>query len=183
MSNLSYSVPTEDTPPHATGALISLRLLDAVQGHAIQTWNFDRNAVVQIGRLEDSAVMICDPLVSRVHATLKHVDGHWELVSQGKHGVIVNDRRVETVRLNHEMTFRLGPKGPTLVFIELERAANEASQTCQATVEIDSHMIEMLRIDQEQTQQQVREIIDNEGFGMLLERAKALREKRSMQDG
>ena len=132
MSNLDSSVPIEDTPPNATGALISLRLLDAVQGHAIQTWNFDRNAVVQIGRLEDSAVMICDPLVSRVHATLKHVDGHWELVSHGKHGVIVNDRRVETVRLNHEMTFRLGPKGPTLAFIELERAANEASQTCQA---------------------------------------------------
>ena len=70
-----------------------------------------------------------------------------------------------------------------MAFIELERAANEASQTCQATVEIDSHMIEMLRIDQEQAQQQVREIVDNECFGMLLERAKALREKRSMQDG
>ena len=183
MSNFDSSVPTDETPPTSTGALISLRLLDSVQGHVVQTWNFDRNAVVQIGRLEDSAVMICDPLVSRVHATLKLVDGQWELISQGKHGVIVNDRRVETVRLNHEMTFRLGPKGPTLAFIELERAANEASQTCQATVEIDSQMIELLRIDQEQARQEVSEIVENDGFSMLLERAKALREKRSLQDG
>jgi pSer/pThr/pTyr-binding forkhead associated (FHA) protein len=168
--------------PNTAGAIISLRLLDPVQGHPIQTWNFDRGVVIQIGRLEDNAVMLTDPLVSRLHATVRWADGAWELTSQGKHGVLVNDRRIETLLLTHETVFRLGPKGPSLMFVELERASQPDSQIGRATVEIDSRMIETLRIDHDRAQEQVKELTDNEGFEKLLERARAMRERRPAKE-
>jgi len=142
-------VAAEPSTSEVSADLISLHLLDPLQGHPVQTWNFDRLSTVQIGRLEGSDVMLVDPVVSRLHATVRHIDGRWILESHGKHGVLVNDRRVETIDLSHEMVFRLGPKGPMLMFVEIGRTEQVDSQHGRATIEIDSRLIETLRIDQE----------------------------------
>ena len=171
----------DSSSTHQVG-LISLRLLDAVQGHSVLTWNFERAAVVNIGRLEENDVVLVDPIVSRLHATIKHVEGSWELTALGKHGVLVNDRRVESIELRHEMVFRLGPNGPLLQFINLDQAAPPVSQINRTTVSFDPIMLDMLGIDEEQAAQEVREITENEDFERLLGRARELREKRSPRE-
>ena len=174
-------IPTSNAADQVSGAVISLKLLDAVQGHDVQTWNFDSQHVVQIGRLEENDVVVTDPFVSRLHATLKCVDGVWELIALGKHGVLIDDRRVESTTLKHNMVFRLGAKGPELKFIELDRAPPKESQSHRSTIDIDAHMIETLRIDQERALEQVNEIASNDGFELLRQKARELREKRSAQ--
>ena len=51
--------------------------------------------VINIGRMLDNDLVIDDPLVSRHHAQLRAVDGHFVLVdTNSTGGVFVNERRV-----------------------------------------------------------------------------------------
>jgi pSer/pThr/pTyr-binding forkhead associated (FHA) protein len=170
---------TQDVPALQAEGFFSLALLDAAQGHAIKTWKFDHTNVVSIGRLEDNDVVLTDPIVSRLHATIKNIDDRWELIALGKHGVLVNDRRVETIDLNHDDIFQLGPNGPLLQFINPARALPQESQINRSTMEIDPNMLSALLFDEEKAAEEVREIVENDSFHELLEKARKIREQRS----
>lgn len=145
----------------------------------MQTWNFDSSTTVSIGRLEDNDVVLADPIVSRLHATIKYTSGGWELIALGKHGVLVNDRRVESLELKQEAIFQLGPNGPLLQFQNRSRVVQQESQINRSTLEIDPSLLASLCFDEEQAAEEVREMTENDGFHQLLERARKLREQRS----
>jgi serine/threonine protein kinase, bacterial len=56
---------------------ISLHLLDSAKGQAVQTWKFEGQSLVRIGRSEENHVVIPDPSVSRFHAELRYLADSW----------------------------------------------------------------------------------------------------------
>jgi pSer/pThr/pTyr-binding forkhead associated (FHA) protein len=161
---------------------VSVHLLDSAKGHPVRTWTFHDRPVLNIGRLEENEIVVTDPAVSRLHATLRFIGGEWSLESLGKHGVLIDDQRVESRRLNGKTVFRLGARGPTLMFECAEAAAAE-SQQCLTTVEFDSFAVTGLGIDRDSAAEQVRKITDDQGFQRLLEQAAELRKRRSDSRG
>ena len=169
---------TYNTRPQGTNIL--LRLLHATMGHSMQTWNFSRQAIVKIGRLEDADVFIADPHVSRLHAELRYEDGAWHLASLGRHGVWLNDRQMPEAskRLEHGTTFQLGPGGPLLEFLEFETAEPSDSQKARTTISLDFVDLADLDVDRQVTDQQVKQIAEEETFRLLIQKAQDLRKKR-----
>ena len=98
--------------------------------------------------------------------------------SVGKHGVLIDDSRVESVPLKSKIVFRLGARGPTLMF-ECAEAAKPESQVCTSTVEFDSFSVATLSIDRESAAAQVRQITDDQSFQLLLQQAAELRKRKA----
>jgi pSer/pThr/pTyr-binding forkhead associated (FHA) protein len=171
-------VTDHSTPPSESEPAVSLHLLDSTSGNIVRTWSFHDRAVVNIGRLEDNDVVVMDPAVSRLHATLRFQNSRWLLESVGKHGVLIDDGRVESTWLEPKTVFRLGAHGPTLMFECVETKKPE-SQICTSTVEFDTFSVATLSIDRESTAAQVQKITDDESFQTLLKQAAELRKRRT----
>lgn len=78
----------------------------------------------RIGRDLDCAVVLTDPLCSRVHAVLKFVDQHWSVHdAESRNGTFVNEQRIadapladgDTVRIGStEFSFQVSDQPPTV---------------------------------------------------------------------
>jgi predicted component of type VI protein secretion system len=148
--------------------LVTIHLLDAAQGHPVQTWRFHDKTSIVVGRSEDSDIVIADAHVSRVHAKLIWQDGTWTLASVGRHGTLVADRLVAETQLGSPTTFRLGASGPTLRF---ERGATER-RTTETIDSIQPDLMAMLAIDRDRQLQEADEIAGNALFQELQERVR-----------
>ncbi len=88
------------------------------------TYLLDPAVECRIGRDPDCAVVLVDPLCSRVHAVLKFVDQHWQVWdAESRNGTYVNDQRTDdavladghTVRIGStEFTFQISDQPPTV---------------------------------------------------------------------
>ncbi|HEX4000879.1 MAG TPA: sigma 54-interacting transcriptional regulator [Pirellulales bacterium] len=73
------------------------------------TFLLDPAVECRIGRDPDCAVVLTDPLCSRVHAVLKFVDQHWMVVdADSRNGTFVNDQRADDAVLADGHTVRIG---------------------------------------------------------------------------
>lgn len=152
---------------------VTLDLLDSAQGHPIQTWRFEDRPVLSIGRSDDSDVMLADPRVSRVHAELQFGQAGWRLISKGRNGVLVNGMQIEEQPLKDKTTFQLGSSGPVLRF----REDHQSMQNMATLDGIDTSIFEMLQIDEQKKEEEVRAITGGQLFQQLKQRADALRRK------
>jgi pSer/pThr/pTyr-binding forkhead associated (FHA) protein len=118
-------------------------------------------------------VTISDPYVSRHHASLAFREGEWSLVSVGKHGVLVGNSPVTEHPLDGEVSFRLGPSGPTLRFC----TASDREEH-KATITVDVETISLF-LDEEKLHSEVDQIASGEYFQDLQARAAELRRRRN----
>ncbi len=171
---------THDDSRSAFPPAISLRLLHATQGHALQTWYFEQQSLVRIGRLDSGDVVITDPRVSRLHAELRFENGAWQLASHGRHGVFQHDKLLirPTTTLSHGAVFQLGPGGPQLEFLEVDDSGGLEAETACSTIEFDCVDLSALGFDKREAAEQVQQIAGDDNFRQLLERAASLRKKR-----
>lgn len=97
--------------------VISISLLDPVNGQAIQTWEFDGASVIRIGRAETNDVVIRDTLVSRTHAELTRTDDGWSVTALGRNGIAISGRAITgAAPVGHGTVLRLANSGPYLEF-------------------------------------------------------------------
>ncbi|MGC9505374.1 FHA domain-containing protein [Baaleninema sp.] len=94
--------------------MIKLSLIHPTQAAPIQSWTFDNEPVVRIGRSKDNDVVIHGSLVSRHHLELWNRQTHWEIINFGTNGTFVNGKPVRQMPVWDGMTFRLGSTGPKL---------------------------------------------------------------------
>lgn len=160
------------------GEPITLHLLDSSQGHPLQTWRITGRSTVTIGRNDDNDVVIGDPHVSRLHATLVYQEGRWTLISLGRHGTLIGDRVVSEASLNDHTVFRLGSNGPTLRFDTCEVPTGRT----ETLDNIDPEMLSMLGIDHERKQREVEQITENELFKQLLDQSRRQRTQATPRD-
>lgn len=153
------------------GGRLTLQLLDAAQGHTIQTWHFEDCQSVKIGRASDSDITLADSRVSRLHVELKFEDGKWDLHSLGRNGTSIDGEKVSESRLRDGAVFQLGPDGPTFKFTTM---TNEDSS--MVTIDnIDPTAFDFLTVDEQQKAAEVQQIVETDAFRELQQRARRLR--------
>jgi Protein kinase domain/FHA domain len=100
--------------------VITLTLLHPVKSSPVQSWIFDCNTVVRIGRSTDNQVVLYSAVVSRHHVELRYtppsrnVSGIWEIVSLGANGTYIDGQRVLRSPISDGMVFRLARSGPNI---------------------------------------------------------------------
>jgi len=157
---------------------VEIRLLESTKGHSLRTWSFQDRVEIRIGRQEDNDIVVSDPAVSRLHAILRNEIGCWRLIAFGKHGVLIDGRKIEEAELDQRAAIRLGPQGPTLEFHCRSGSDTEVSEVGKMTIEFDLGAVDVLDVDRQLAAEQVRQIADDESFRELIARAAELRRRR-----
>lgn len=94
--------------------MITLTLLHPIQSVPVQSWCFESESVVRIGRSNDNDVIIYSAVVSRHHVELWNNPSGWEIINFGANGTYVDDKSIAQVAVADGMTIRLGNSGPKI---------------------------------------------------------------------
>ena len=94
--------------------MITLTLLHPIQSIPVQSWIFEHEPVIRIGRSTDNHVILYSAVVSRHHVELRQVDSQWEVVSLGANGTYVEGKRITQMPLLDSLVIRLARSGPNI---------------------------------------------------------------------
>ena len=105
--------------------MITLTLLHPLQSVAIQSWSFNDEPSIRIGRATNNEVVLYSAVVSRHHVEIKRSgEAEWEVVNIGSNGTYVNGKRVEQTKALDGMIFRLASSGPKIL-IKIESQSEQ----------------------------------------------------------
>jgi pSer/pThr/pTyr-binding forkhead associated (FHA) protein len=161
-------------PLNAPPPEVVVQLFDLARGAPIKTWRFAARPQITIGRSEGCDVEICDPYVSRLHAELAWGEGKWTLTSRGRNGVLVANRPITEIPLQHEVLFQLGAAGPTFRF-----RAEDVDENCNRTLSYDFDPLPEFQLDESKLRAEIGEIEEGDYFRQLLAQAQTLRRGRT----
>lgn len=94
--------------------MLTLTLLHPTQSVPVQSWSFESESVVRIGRATDNDVIIYSAVVSRHHVELWNNPSGWEIINFGANGTYVDDQLIAQVPVVDGMMIRLGNSGPKI---------------------------------------------------------------------
>jgi pSer/pThr/pTyr-binding forkhead associated (FHA) protein len=161
-----------DSLPGGEGE-VEVHLLGPDGAGVVKTWRFANQSQITIGRASDRDVEIPDGYVSREHATISLLQGEWVLTSQGRNGVLVNNRPVDSSPLGSTVIFRLGANGPLLKFCQ-QVDENASLRTLSWNTPLP-----LFPLDGARVQAEVDQISTGSFFQSLQSRAEQMRRKRS----
>jgi pSer/pThr/pTyr-binding forkhead associated (FHA) protein len=154
---------------------VSLELIDVHQGLPVQVWPVASSGrPLQIGRSEDSDVVISSPFVSRAHAYLQEMASGWELVSLSDKGIFIDGEKRVHLPLEDGVEFRLANKGPLFRF----RCTEHKEPNTSATICFDEHTMPRLVLDRRQLDDEVTSITDNSYFEGLQRAAAEIQQRK-----
>jgi len=105
--------------------VITLTLLHPLQSVAVQSWEFNDEPSIKIGRATDNEVVLYSAVVSRHHVEIRKSGAEeWEVVNVGSNGTYIDGERVEQTKALDGMIFRLAKSGPKIL-IEIESNDNQ----------------------------------------------------------
>ena len=155
--------------------MITLTLLHPVKFSPVQSWAFESDTLVRIGRATDNQVVLYSAVVSRHHVELRYtksaqnITGGWELVSLGANGTYIDAQRVIRSPLTDGMVFRLARSGPNIQVViqadgtrdrTLERLLNRTEDRTQDRTKVNqvqTPQVEAIAIVSERHRQMVME--------------------------
>ncbi|MGK7893610.1 MAG: FHA domain-containing protein [Xenococcus sp. (in: cyanobacteria)] len=106
--------------------MITLTLLHPLQPVPVQSWKFEEEAKIKIGRSTNNEVVLYSAVVSRHHVEIRKVGPNWEVINLGANGTYINGARVEKALAIDGMIIRLASSGPKiLIKIESEKSSSE----------------------------------------------------------
>ncbi len=94
--------------------VITLTLLHPLQSVPVQSWSFESESLVRIGRSTDNDVVLYSAVVSRHHVELKVNDSGWQVISLGANGTYLDGKRITQVPVVDGMVIRLASSGPKI---------------------------------------------------------------------
>ena len=94
--------------------MITLTLLHPVQSTPVQSWSFEQDPVIRIGRAVDNNVVLYSAVVSRYHVELRQTGTQWEVVNIGTNGTYLDGKRVHQAPLADGNIMRLARSGPNI---------------------------------------------------------------------
>jgi eukaryotic-like serine/threonine-protein kinase len=94
--------------------VITLTLLHPVQSTPVQSWSFEHNPVVRIGRAVDNEVVLYSAVVSRYHVEIRFNGSFWEVVNLGTNGTYLDGKKVHQAKLTSGNIMRLARSGPNI---------------------------------------------------------------------
>ena len=105
--------------------MITLTLLHPVQSTPVQSWSFENDPVVRIGRAVDNHVVLYSAVVSRYHVEVRLTDNQWEVVNLGTNGTYLDGKRVHQAPLLTGNIMRLARSGPNIQISIGEKPSDE----------------------------------------------------------
>ena len=103
--------------------MITLTLLHPLQSVPVQSWTFEPESVIRIGRSTDNEVILYSAVVSRHHVELRRNGSKWEIVNLGANGTYIDGKRITQMPVVDGMIIRLANSGPKIqIHIEAETA-------------------------------------------------------------
>lgn len=106
--------------------VITLTLLHPLQSVPVQSWPFETESLIRIGRSTDNEVILYSAVVSRHHVELRRNGSDWEIVSLGANGTYIDGKRITQMPVVDGMIIRLASSGPKIQ-IRLEGEASQES--------------------------------------------------------
>ncbi len=91
---------------------IALTLLHPNQATPVQSWTFDSEQAISIGRSSQNDVVLYSAVVSRRHAEIRNQADGWQLVNFGANGTYVEGQAVTQLAIADGMVIRFGESGP-----------------------------------------------------------------------
>lgn len=111
--------------------MITLTLLHPLQNIPVQTWVFDQEPTIRIGRANDNHVILYSAVVSRHHVELRRQGSDWEIVSLGTNGTYLDGKRITQAPVVDGVIIRLARSGPNLQI----RIGTEANKDLPKTLQ------------------------------------------------
>lgn len=94
--------------------VITLTLLHPLQSGPVQSWTFNTESAIRVGRSNENDVILYSAVVSRHHVEVRPKGHGWEVVSLGANGTYVDGERVTQVPVVDGMIIRLASSGPKI---------------------------------------------------------------------
>jgi pSer/pThr/pTyr-binding forkhead associated (FHA) protein len=94
--------------------VITLTLLHPLQSVPVQSWPFENESVIRIGRSTDNEVILYSAVVSRHHVEIRRNVSNWVIVSLGANGTYIDGKRITQIPVVDGMIIRLASSGPKL---------------------------------------------------------------------
>jgi len=95
--------------------VITLTLLHPIQSTPVQSWTFEHEPVIRIGRSTDNHVILYSAVVSRHHVELRQLENNqWEIVSLGANGTYLDGKQISKVPVLDGVVIRLARSGPNI---------------------------------------------------------------------
>ncbi|MDJ0620924.1 MAG: FHA domain-containing protein [Calothrix sp. MO_192.B10] len=94
--------------------MITLILLNPLQSLPPQSWTFEDEPIIRIGRSTDNDVVLYSAVVSRRHVELRRVNNSWEIVSLGANGTFLNGKQIQQTPVSDGIVLRLARSGPQI---------------------------------------------------------------------
>lgn len=98
----------------ALNNVITLSLLHPVDKTPVQSWTFEEEEVVRIGRSVNNDVILYSAVVSRHHVELHQTESGWEIRNIGTNGTYLAGQRIETQPVKDGLVIRLARSGPNI---------------------------------------------------------------------
>lgn len=113
--------------------MITLTLLHPLQSVAVQSWTFNDEPSIKIGRATNNEVVLYSAVVSRHHVEIRKsgID-EWEVVNVGSNGTYIDGKLVERTKALDGMIVRLAKSGPKiLIKIESNLSQDQSDSSNQ----------------------------------------------------
>lgn len=94
--------------------MITLILLHPLQPTPAQSWTFEDEPIIRIGRATDNHVVLYSAVVSRRHVELRRKDDGWEIINIGANGTYLDGERIAQVSVVDGVIIRLARSGPQI---------------------------------------------------------------------
>jgi eukaryotic-like serine/threonine-protein kinase len=129
--------------------VITLTLLHPVQSTPVQSWSFEHDPVVRIGRAVDNHVVLYSAVVSRYHVEVRLTDNQWEVVNLGTNGTYLDGKRVHQAPLLTGNIMRLARSGPNIQVSIGNKLPNEpqSQEGSEATFSASTERVPSSNID------------------------------------
>lgn len=111
--------------------MITLTLLHPIRSTPVQSWSFEQEPVIRIGRASDNHVILYSAVVSRHHVELRQVETSWEIINLGANGTYLNGKQITQVPVVDGVIIRLARSGPNIQ-IHLGSAQRSAEEDALA---------------------------------------------------
>lgn len=106
--------------------MITLTLLHPLQPVAVQSWTFNDEQSIKIGRATNNEVVLYSAVVSRHHVQIEKSGEDWEVINLGSNGTYVDGVQVERTKLFDGNIVRLASSGPKIL-IKIESDVDRAT--------------------------------------------------------
>lgn len=114
--------------------MITLTLLHPLQSVPIQSWTFNHESSIKIGRATNNEVVLYSAVVSRNHVEIKKSGQEWEVINLGSNGTYIDGKRIEQAKATDGMVVRLASSGPKiLIKIESKTSEDRSDSSRQLT--------------------------------------------------